>query len=236
MNFNRVDETDLKVWAHVYKAHLNSHGVRQRIIARDDYGTITVYPDGSSTEEGPRDANRYSVQHIFSAEESHWVSLFRDGPVWKLFDPSLPGDLYPLPPVHVDFIKRRFPNAVEFRCLSPVQREEPDTWCQTWSLAMFDANWQAGLIDLCNRRKNDFQRRNFISRVVNDYAHKIRPYIKRKNVRLYERVIQITDLRRSFYRFYSDAVPNTVTPYVSTARARPPGFSYPTPADLSTRF
>lgn len=213
----RVRDDQLARFADIYKSVLNTHDGRVAAISRDDYSTITVYPDGESFTEGPENADRVSVQFIFDEEESHWVSLFRgESGAWQLFDPALPGNVYPLPQPHRDFLRQRFGRYVKFRAVSPLQVDDTDTWCQSWSLAMLDANYQGRVTEMTRRPgRNKAEKQSLVSDIVESYAGVVRvPFVGEEDSRFVAFVLSSVDLKRSFYRFYSDQVSLTVTPFV----------------------
>lgn len=211
-----VTDSQLAAWSDVYKTILNTDEYRDKLISRN-CTTIEIDPKGNYVK--PKNMfQRGSIQVVFNDQESHWMSYWKTSKGYILFDPaeSIKGDpIYPLGKAHLRSLKRLLGEYKLFENQYP-QQVGDDTWCQTWSLAMLDANYQDSVRGIA---KSDSQeaRMHLISNIVIAYAEKIMSFglvkhLSKEDQDAWYHVYGYVNLKSSFYRFYSDDVPVTVTP------------------------
>jgi len=211
-----VTDKQLAAWSDVYKTILNTDEYRNKLIDRN-CSTIEIDPKGKY-EKPKYMFQRGSIQVVFNDEESHWMSYWKTSHGYTLFDPaeSIRGDpIYPLGKAHLKSLKKLLGEYELFQNQYP-QQVDNDTWCQTWSLAMLDANYQDSVRGIAES-DSEVDRKHLISDIVIAYSEKIMSlgivkHLSKVDQDAWYSVYGYVNLKSSFYRFYSDDVPVTVTP------------------------
>lgn len=154
-NRTRVTERALERFSVVYQQYLNEPDIRSALVGRR-LGHIRV-ADGEV--EATNITQRGSIEVVFDATGAgHWCAWFTSVGRKVVFDPALSniGDNpYPISPNEAALIRRVLGPFVFFDTPNQLQ-DEKDTWCQTWSLAMLDANMQRTVLEACEGRRESW--------------------------------------------------------------------------------
>lgn len=205
----------LESWGERYKALLNQDTIRTKLVPprgntrRQNVVTGGVYNwDDYSNKDG-------TLYHDYGGGYGHFCAYRKSGNVVTFFDPS--GSTGPYAPdrrlsTAYRRVFQRIPHMIWRNHNDhgfPCQRNEEDTWCQTWSLAWLDWSWVAFVYEAEEESANTgITCRNLVEAVL-DRALTLRNLTRPQRAE-FEWLRQTWDeyVRDAFLEFFHEGIPS----------------------------